>query len=144
MFFLQIEKCMIFFFSSPILFQFFSFPLLALISERGWGGSEGGGAGRGRVGRGGAGWLGVSLGWDPAHEIPSPYNSLLHATGGAFRFDGSLKSFRVSVWLSPCLSLAASLWRLLIPRGLPWPSCCCWCSWSWCCCWARTWTVASG
>lgn len=35
--------------------------------------------------------------------------SLLHATGGVFHFDGSLKSFQVSVLLLPCLSLAASL-----------------------------------
>ncbi len=37
------------------------------------------------------------------------HSGLLRATGGAFHFDGSLKSFPVSVWLLPCLSLAASL-----------------------------------
>lgn len=84
MFFLEIQKCMIFFFSHLVsVFYLFS-TSLALIGERG-------------------GW-----GWDGIQLVNSQsYDSPLHATEGAFHFDGSLKSFQVSVWLLPCLSLAA-------------------------------------
>lgn len=55
------------------------------------------------------------LGQPPTHPPSQLMSSQSHsrplrATGAAFRFDGSLKSFPVSVWPSPFLSLAASLW----------------------------------